>query len=232
DVYKRQDPYRGVLLADKPDPTAGDFHAQADGTPSAAPDVEWTKIYQGRTHATAAAANAALKTEINAGAALVFFVGHGTGTKMGRDGIVTKATSSLSGWNGNPVILWVSCNGAYFGVSPNYYSLAHVLLTRSGGGSPCLIGSPTYLDSERHVEFMRKVLEISRRPGIRWGEALIEAQKWAAAHPVTDSAFDDMARSQTLLGDPALPVENGAAGAAAAGGAAPASRAPGAGDRF
>ncbi len=207
------EPYRGVLLTDKLDPTSGDFHAQADETPSAAPDVEWTKIYQGKTHATAAAANAALKTEINAGAAVVFFVGHGTGTKMGRDGIVTKSASSLDGWNGNPVILWVSCNGAYFGVSPNYYSLAHVLLARDGGGSPCLIGSPTYLDSERHAEFMRKVLEISRRPGIRWGEALIEAQKWAAAQPAKDSAFDDMSRTQSLLGDPSLPVQAGTSAA-------------------
>jgi hypothetical protein len=198
--------YRGALVGDRPDPQAGDFHAQAENIAGMAPDIVWTRIMLGATHANAAEARAALFAEVNAGAGLVCFVGHGSSSKLAREKLLSNSPAP-SEWRGNAMLLMVSCTGTWFGYNdPGAYSLAHLLLIQPEGGIPAAIGSGTYLPSAPHAEFMGELLRNSRAAGMTWGRALCAAQRWSSARTALGEAYADMAASESLLGDPALPV--------------------------
>jgi hypothetical protein len=203
--HRDSDPYRGVLLADRLDLSAGNFHAEADSVANTPLDVDWTKIYVGATHATEALARTAVVSEVNGGADLAFFIGHGTASRLGKQAILEK--TNVADWNGHAVLLMASCNGTWFLTpDPTYYCLVEKLMTRPAG-VPVAIGSSTYLDSISHVQFMREMLLQSRARGARWGDALLAAQQSAFKNSNGRNGVQaDLYKGEGLLGDPALPV--------------------------
>ena len=198
----------GVIMAERNDPQAGDFHAQGEELAGALGEVSWTRAYQ-ESVGEAAAVREKFMRSVNGGADVAVFIGHGSSRRWGRDNLMTEG--QVGGWTGNAVVLIASCNGAYFLRHPDYPSswnttLAQKLLGQAGGGSPAVIGSPTFTGSASHVKLMAELLKRSRGSATkRWGDALVEAQAWALAQ-VDDRDLPDLGRTEQLLGDPALPV--------------------------
>jgi hypothetical protein len=208
--------YAGVLLADKADLEAGEFGLELDGLAEAVPDVTWTKIYVGYPPIdTPAAARTALIEEVNAGASLVVYDGHASAGRLGMTAIISN--QNTSDWTGNAVLALSTCNGNnHLNYDPSYYSLVEKLLGQSGGGISASIGSPTYLSSRPHMNFMEQLVQTSRQADARWGDALLAAQQWAHLESQSAGAdvnYADLAKSECLLGDPALPVQADAGGA-------------------
>jgi hypothetical protein len=203
--------FRAVLLADRPEPAGDNFCAQAEMVAAATPELAWKKIMLGVTHPAVAEARAALLAEVNSEANLVCFVGHGSAARIGKEGIFSTTTAP-GDWKGNAVLLLASCNGIFFGANlDNYRTLPHLLLTQPPGGVPAAIGSPGYVHSGPHTEFMAELIKQAQAGGITWGEALVKTQQWAHGQTWRHPHFGDMARTEGLQGDPALPVSAPAA---------------------
>jgi hypothetical protein len=193
----------GVILAQNPDPKAGDFHAQGDEVGEAV-EVSWTKVYQADgTEEGKTAAREGFLEAVNGGADVAVFVGHGSSTNWA-SGVLTL--SNVSEWTGNAVVLVASCTGAYFLRHPQYpgMTLAEALLGQAGGGTPAFIGSATYTESAPHVEYMCELLKRTQvGNAVRWGDAMVSARNWAEGQ---SESLKDLGRTEHLLGDPALPV--------------------------
>ncbi|MCK6471413.1 MAG: C25 family cysteine peptidase [Planctomycetes bacterium] len=197
-----------LMAADRLDPAAGDFAAEAEAITTAVPEHVWRRAYLGLTHATADGVGDALRDAANGEAELIVYVGHGSSSKLSKETIMTVADAA--GWTGNVVFVQSTCTPNYFIHNvPGYYSIAEALLTQPQGGIAASLGTTTYLASPPASEFMKELLNASRTPGVRWGEALRAAQRALEARAETAAPGDaqtyrDLAKTESLLGDPAL----------------------------
>lgn len=69
----------------------------------------------------------------------------------------------------------------------------------------------TYVASPPASEFKKELLNASRAPNLRWGEALRSAQQAMEARaematPGDVQAYRDLAKTESLLGDPSLTI--------------------------
>jgi len=70
------------------------------------------------------------------------------------------------------------------------------------------VGPATYVYAEATAPVTKALLQGSQKARARWGEALLAAQRLAARRAQGKAGpFDDLAKTECLLGDPALPVE-------------------------
>jgi hypothetical protein len=202
----------GLMVADKPDVSAGDFGGEADGVVGKAVQWEWERAYQGVDGVTAEAVRAQIVAAAGSGD-VIGYVGHGSAAALGKEKLVT--TGTVSGWTGNVVLVMATCNGNYFLI--DVPTLARGLLFQGGGGAAATIGPTTYVQSGPTTQVMG-VLMGAARGGARWGEALLAGQQEAYGRSLGRmGTYDDLTRAETLLGDPALPVEQVGAPAAPAG---------------
>src|SRR5207248_1454136 len=72
-------------VADRLDPAAGDFAAEADGIAQSNPDLAWQRNYLGATVQTSPEVTAALIDAANGGADWLLYVGHGNSVRLGKD---------------------------------------------------------------------------------------------------------------------------------------------------
>jgi hypothetical protein len=199
------------MVADKPDPSAGDFAGEADGVVEKGVEWEWEKAYQGVDGVTADEVRARIVAAAGSGD-VIGYVGHGSAATLGKDRLVT--TGTVGEWRGNVVLVMATCNGNYFLM--DVATLARGLLFQGGGGAAATIGPATYVQSGPTTEVMGVVLGAARSGG-RWGEALLSGQQAAYGKSRGKAGlYDDLMKGECLLGDPALPVEQAAPQAAPA----------------
>lgn len=152
-----------------------------------------------------AQARSDLAAAINAGQALVSWYGHSSPSTWSREGLLTapQVYGGLLQNAANPsTILQWGCWGAYF-VDPRYNTLAHGFLLQPSGGAVSYLGATGLTETSSDTAFARRLLPLLTQPGIRIGDALLEAQG-----QLVGNSFDDVTVGTALLGDPAMEVRN------------------------
>lgn len=154
----------------------------------------------------AAQARADLAARVNAGLALLSWYGHSSPSTWSREGLLT-APQVYGGLFGNAarpttVVQW-GCWGAYF-VDPRYNTLAHAFLLAPSGGAATYLGASGLTETSNDTAFGGILLPLLSQPGVRVGDALVEAQRQMALQ-YGASAIDVTVGTQ-LLGDPALKI--------------------------
>jgi hypothetical protein len=207
------EPFKGVLIADKADPKAGDFAASTDRMALAWPDMNWRKIYYGAGPQT----DAEMKTEItesaNSGAGVLVFMGHGNSRFWGFSRYYN--TPDTAAWQGNLVLMIGTCTGNYTMHNTSAgQTMPEYLLTKQDGGICASIGPTTYCWFKPLGEFKEEVLRAGGADAYRWGDGMRRAhqimhqraQNLDAANALTlRDMYLNIAQTMTLLGDPALP---------------------------
>lgn len=146
-----------------------------------------------------------LAAAINAGQALVSWYGHSSPSTWSREGLLTapQVYGGLLQNAANPsTILQWGCWGAYF-VDPRYNTLAHGFLLQPSGGAVSYLGATGLTETSSDTAFARRLLPLLTQPGVRIGDALLEAQR-----QLVGNSFDDVTVGTALLGDPAMKVRN------------------------
>ncbi|MCK6471638.1 MAG: C25 family cysteine peptidase [Planctomycetes bacterium] len=199
---------RGLAVGDTAD-GFNVFSSQAAHIVEGVPEIEWTRANLGSTeYPDAASITTAMQDAANGDADVILFVGHGSSSVLSKSKVLTVA--KCPAWTGNAVLLQATCSANYtLHNFPGHYTNAGTLLTQAGGGIAASIGTTTYTNSVSGMYFMADLLGAAQRGSATWGEALAKAQAEAHKRGKTGkdkSEFDaDLARTECLLGDPALP---------------------------
>ena len=202
-------------VADQADPAAGYFPAQAGSIAQALPDLSWQQNYLGATYQTPPEVTSAMTAAANGGADWLIYVGHGNAIALGNESPRILDTGSVQSWTGNAVFLQSTCTANWMAKNVyDYKSIAIQALTQPQGGISASIGTSTYMNSDCAVTFMTQLLKTADAAGVRWGDALMKTQQWAAAHG--GGFYSDLNKTEQLFGDPAMPVFQVPSSAAAA----------------
>ncbi len=199
-------PASGVRVhaaADLADPEAGDFPAQAASLAQAFPDLTWQANYYGVTTQTLPEVTAGMTAAASGGADWIVYIGHGNAAHLGQANETILDTTSVQAWTGNAVFLQSTCTANWMANDvQGFKSLAMQALTQPQGGISASIGSSTYVNSANSVAFMRRLLTLANAgSAVRWGDALMQAQQWAAGQ-----GYGDLNKTEQIFGDPAMPV--------------------------
>ena len=205
--------WRGHVAADQADPDAGDFPRDADGFADTLSDIAWTRNYLGVPASnTQPVVTAALQRAASGDADLIVYVGHGNASHLGAAAPHLLDTDSVQSWSGNIVFLQSTCTANWFANNvADYQSIAIKALTQPQGGIVASIASTTYCTPPPALDFMEQLLKNASAQNGRWGGALLRAQQYAygqslSADAATAQWYADLAKTQCLLGDPALSV--------------------------
>ncbi|HLX63152.1 MAG TPA: C25 family cysteine peptidase, partial [Planctomycetota bacterium] len=207
--------YRVHAAADRADPDAGDFPAEADAIAQAHPDLAWQPNYLGVTYQTSPEVTAALTNAANGGADLLMYIGHGNAVRLGKDDpriLETDSTAdTVKNLTGNAVFLQSTCTANWMAKNEaGYQSIAIQALTQPQGGISASIASSTYMNSQNATEFMSQLLTNAGTTQ-RWGNALLKTQQWAYAKG--SGFYTDLSNTEQIFGDPAMPILSKAAAA-------------------
>ena len=183
-----------VLAADKPDPDAGFFPQDSDDLSGLVPaPYAVDKVYASQL--PLAIARAKLIADLNSGAYLFNYIGHGSATQFGTNTLLsTSDVGALANGNRLPVVTAFTCLAGRFEV-PGMQCLGKAFVVKSAGGGIAFWG-PSALSENNPakalaVEFFRQVF--GRQEAVL-GDAVLKA---SAAGPQTALIYQ-------LLGDPAL----------------------------
>lgn len=189
-----------VMLADRPDPEAGDFPSDSDNVASALPPgyiVE--KIY--RSQLSLSQARQELFDQLNSGALLLNYIGHGSVDRLSNEGLlISDDASSFVNGNKMPVVTAMTCFMNNFGY-PGSDTLGEILTMKENGGAIAVWG-PTGLSLNSEAVAIDRTLFQKIFTG---GEKVLGA--------AVRKTFDEYGRRgglpfmidiYSLLGDPAL----------------------------
>ncbi|HLX62940.1 MAG TPA: kelch repeat-containing protein [Planctomycetota bacterium] len=194
-------------VADRTDPSAGDFGALLDSVSSAHPELAWQRNYLGTTSNDPADITAALNTAANGAADVLLYSGHGNALRLGKDDPRILDTEKVQLWTGHTIFLQATCTANWMAKDESdYKSIAIQALTQPQGGISASIASSTYVTADAHVEFMNQLLKNANASGTRWGDALLKTQQWSFQKGTTPGIYGDLGKSEQLFGEPALPV--------------------------
>ena len=194
-------------VADRTDPSAGDFGALLDSVSSVHPDMAWQRNYLGMTSYDPADITSAMMTAANGAADLLLYSGHGNALRLGKDAPRILDTDKVQLWTGNTIFLQATCTANWMAKdTADYKSIAIQALTQPQGGISASIGSSTYVTADTHVELMNQLLKFASASGTRWGDALLKTQQWSFQKGTTPGIYSDLGKTEQLFGDPALPV--------------------------
>lgn len=192
-----------VLLADRPDPAAGDFPADSEQVAGLLPpDLALERLYLDRLDLVTARAR--LIAALNQGTGWVNYVGHGGSDRLSDQGLLTiDDLGALVSTGRQPVMSALTCATNRFEI-PGYPPLgAHLVLDPDGGALG--VWSPTGLSlNAAAAELNRSLAEALYLQGApTLGEAVQRAlQDNTGRFEVPAS----MLRIYSLIGDPALPL--------------------------
>ena len=189
---------RAVLIADRPDPSAGDFEANAEelaATLLSGHDVE--KIYL--DDLGAAATHDSILNTFDEGASLVSYIGHGAMNLWSENILRTDDVDSLDYPAHYPLLLTMNCLNGYFQF-PTYDSLSETLLKADGKGIIAAFSpSGESLDAPAHFYHRLLLAELLHGGHKTLGDAVLEAQsKFAEA-----GGYLELLSIYHLFGDPA-----------------------------
>ncbi len=192
-------------VADQADPLAANFPAQADTVSQSFPESVWQPNYLGVTYQTAPEVTNALTTAANGGADWIVYIGHGNAVGLGNASPKILDTTSVQAWMGDVVLLQSTCTANWMAKNVNdYKSIAIQALTQPQGGISASIGTSTYMNSDCAVPFLTQLMKNADASGMRWGNALMKTQQWAASQG--PGFYADLAATEQIFGDPAMPV--------------------------
>jgi len=194
---------RAVLVADRPDPAAGDFVAHAEELAStllAGHDLE--KIYLSQLGA--AATQQAIRDAFDQGASLMSYIGHG-GMQIWNQNILRgEHVSSFSSQSQQPLLLTMNCLNGYFQF-PLFDSLSETLLKAEGKGVIAAFSpSGLSLDGPAHLYHRLLLAELLHGNHQTLGDAILAAQ----TKYVDAGGYLELLRIYHLLGDPALTLRH------------------------
>jgi uncharacterized repeat protein (TIGR01451 family) len=149
-----------------------------------------------------AQARADLVTAVNSGQSLLAYLGHGSPGNWTFEGLLNSSQVYAGAFNnaGTPTLVWnIGCYGTYF-VDPLYNTIAHGLLLQNNGGAAAVLGASGLTLVSSDVAWINTFgVHIASE---RIGDAVRMAQRTLQqAGPIE---FRDLAVGGTLLGDPAL----------------------------
>ncbi len=197
---------RAHAVADRTDPTAGNFGAQLAAVAAQNPEFAWQANTLGVTHATPGEVTTALTTAANGGADLLIYAGHGNSIHFGNETPNILDTQSIQSWHGNAILIQATCAGNWMAKDESgFKSLAMQALTQPQGGIAASIGTSTFMNSSAAAEFLGQLVRTASRERMRWGQALMLSQRWALSRE-RDGFYADLGRTEQIFGDPALPV--------------------------
>lgn len=192
-----------LLLADRPDPAAGDFPADSEQVAGLLPaSLVLERLYLDRLDLTTARTR--LIAGINSGAGWVNYIGHGGSDRLSDQGLLTiDDLGALVGTGRQPVMSALTCAANRFEI-PGYPPLGARLVLDPDGGA-LAVWSPTGLSlNAAAVELNRSLAEALYLQGApTLGEVV-----WRALQ-VNTGRFEvpaSMLRIYSLIGDPALPL--------------------------
>ncbi len=201
-------------VADRADPSAADFPAQASAMSQSLPDMAWQGNYLGVTYQTSPEVTNALTTAANGGADWIVYVGHGNASRLGNEVPRILDTDSVQAWTGDVVFLQSTCTANWPAANlVEFKSIAIQALTQPQGGISASIGTSTYMNSNDAVNFMTRLMSNADARGMRWGNALMKTQQWAYFQGTGYNS--DLNKTEQIFGDPAMPVFTKGAPAAA-----------------
>jgi hypothetical protein len=190
---------RVLLLSDNSD-DAGAFSASSDRiSPLLPPDLQSSKIYlddQG-----VAQARLDLFSELDRGALLLNYVGHGGLDRMAAEGLLTTAdVPGLSGAGGLPIVSSLTCAVGRFEV-PGATSLGEALTMAQDRGAVAVWAPSGLSFNEAAGHLDRSFVEALFDPSYRTvGQAIRKANSDYSA----EGRLEFMTQIYNLLGDPAL----------------------------
>ena len=199
--------FRVQGVADRTDPAVGDFGALLDSVSLANPSMLWQRNYLGTTSDDAAVVTTTLQTAACGGADLAIYSGHGNSVRIGKNVPRILDNDRVQFWTGNIVFLQCTCTANWMANdAPGFRSIAMQALSQPQGGISASIASSTYVTADASVQFMSQLLKNANAPGMRWGDALMQAQQGAFQKSTEADIYDDLGKTEQLFGDPALPV--------------------------
>ncbi len=147
-------------------------------------------------------ANQNVVADINQGDLLVAYFGHGSVTQWGKDNLFTTGdVAALNNGDHLPVVLNLTCLTGLF-THPKVESLAETLLWKQNGGAVAVL-APTSLTLATNQSLLSNAFvdAFVADPTAPLGQIVLKA--WRAV-PITDPSTQDVLRTFTLFGDPAL----------------------------
>lgn len=147
------------------------------------------------------AARGQLTAAVNAGQALMAYLGHSSPDRWTHSGLLSAADVYGGFFNNpnKPTVLWnLGCYGAYF-TQPSYNTIAHAMMLQGNGGAAAVIGASGLTQVSSDVAWINMM--VLYLPGERLGDALMYSQRLLRG---SGAQFDDISVGATLLGDPTL----------------------------
>jgi subtilisin-like proprotein convertase family protein len=191
-------PRRAVLASDASE--LGAFAAQTDQLAARLP-AAWSITRADLDALTIDVARTRLLTGINAGAALVNFVGHSGPSAWTFRGLFSAADAENLANTGAPsLVVQSGCWNTYH-VSPQYDTLSHRLMLAGPQGAAAALGSATLAKTTSDALLGPALTAGLTEPGNSVGEALVAAKRSIARQ---GGDLRDVLLGWTLLGDPAL----------------------------
>ena len=147
-----------------------------------------------------AAARADFTGQVNAGRNWISFYGHASPATWSREILLqgSQLNSLLSNTGKAPLVTEFGCWGGYF-VEPAYTTMNHAWLLTPGKGARAMIASSSLTETASDQAISVALTEQLREPGIRLGDALINAKAsvWSRTPEMRDVVF-----GMSLFGDP------------------------------
>jgi len=199
DYEYRSDPsQRVMMLADNPD-RGGDFPTDSDRLLEILPaGYDPTRVYLSELEIESA--REILFEQIQEGAGLVNYLGHGGVTNLAQEGLLTTDDLPLlAGAPLAPVITTFSCYIGYFAI-PGFDALGELLVLEPDGGAAAVI-APNYLSQNAQARVLndRFLRELFRGETAVLGDVYRRAIEAAA-----ESVGKNTLLKYGILGDPAL----------------------------
>ena len=194
---------RAVLIADRPDPRAGDFEANAEElAASLLSGNEVQKIYLDELGA--AATHDAILNAFDEGGSLVSYIGHGAMNLWSENILRTDHVESLDYPAHYPLLLTMNCLNGYFQF-PTFDSLSETLLKADGKGIIAAFSpSGESLDGPAHFYHRLLLAKLLHGGHTSLGDAVLEAQSKFAE----SGGYLELLSIYHLFGDPAMRLQN------------------------
>jgi hypothetical protein len=205
DSEARSEPWqkRALFVADRNDPSAGDFPTLTEEivTGHLPPDLQPIRVYLGVNVDDAATANAMIADTIDDGVWMVQYAGHGAPDGWSKEDMWTiDDVPALNNVDQPPVVMTFNCLDGY-SAYPGKPSLAETMLRHNQGGSVAAISpSGLGLTADQH-QFRTMIMDILFKEDVRTlGDALLLAKQ----RYYDDRGPHYLVDTLSLFGDPSL----------------------------